>query len=72
MHIEGSEDKYREGTREYAAWIEGREAYMGNDNALEHIDDLCPYYQPHDARLRKAWVDGVMDEAIHKLDSTGR
>lgn len=61
--IEGSEDKYTLGTPEHEAWLEGREAYCSGDY------DHNPY---HSDVLRRAWQDGIEDEKIWALDSTGR
>lgn len=76
--IEGSEDKYKKGTEEYDAFLEGREAMMeglgivlGGKNDPE---EACPYSaeQPHLSKKRKAWLDGWYDEEIWAQDSTGR
>lgn len=70
MIIEGSEDKYKPGTPEHTAWLEGRNHYMETG---EVSDDDNPYrHQPHTAILAQAFRDGVKDESIWALDSTGR
>jgi hypothetical protein len=70
MIIEGSEDKYSPGTPQYDAWLEGRAHYM---EIGEVSDDDNPYvHQPHTQSLAQAFRDGMKDEAIWALDSTGR
>jgi hypothetical protein len=72
MIIEGSDDKYIKGTPEYEAWCEGREAYMECGDEDGAIADSPYRFQPHQAKLHQAFSDGVKDEKIWSLDSTGR
>jgi hypothetical protein len=73
MIIEGSEDRYREGTPECKAWYLGREAFMANSYAnVKEAEENCPKWISASERLKKAWLDGVEDERLHGLDSTGR
>lgn len=70
--IEGSEDKYDKGSPEWEAYLEGHEAYMAFGSIAGATEESPYIHQPHNARLHAAYVDGIKDEEIWKLDSTGQ